>query len=121
MHTHKTITIGLVLLAWGLISDSAKAQAPLNNPLPSLQEVFKPGLAATNLSSPFQAKGSLYLSWYKREELPLFCRLEVEMEASSPVPLRFRLGSLDYVNLLEGKPLLHYQLANKKLPVLQDE
>jgi hypothetical protein len=33
-----------------------------------------------------------------------FCRKELELERSTHLPLRFRLGSLAEVNRLEGKP-----------------
>ncbi|RMF22786.1 MAG: hypothetical protein D6765_13905, partial [Bacteroidetes bacterium] len=32
-----------------------------------------------------------------------FCRIEARIEKKARMPLRFRLGSLDYVNQLEGK------------------
>lgn len=40
---------------------------------------------------------------YAYEDLAFFCRLEVKMDKASKMPVRFRLGSVDYVNRLEGK------------------
>lgn len=36
--------------------------------------------------------------------LGVICKAELKLDKISPVPFRFRLGSLDYVNWLERKP-----------------
>ncbi len=35
--------------------------------------------------------------------LPFFCRIEHKIEKSGNIPFRFRLGDLNYVNMLENK------------------
>ncbi|MEL7220217.1 MAG: hypothetical protein AAGJ93_02795 [Bacteroidota bacterium] len=42
-------------------------------------------------------------STYCVAELAFFCRLEVQMEKATKIPIRFRLGNVQYVDYLEGK------------------
>jgi hypothetical protein len=40
---------------------------------------------------------------YYTKCLGFFCRVELQVEKKLNIPLRFRVGSLDYLNKLEGK------------------
>lgn len=40
---------------------------------------------------------------YKFEELGIFCKLEVIMEKAVKIPIKIRLGEVQYVEQLEGK------------------
>lgn len=40
---------------------------------------------------------------YAYKHLALFCKLEVKLEQTVQMPIKVRLGSVDYVDWLEGK------------------
>ena len=48
-------------------------------------------------------------SAYDFNKLAIFCKFEEKVARNSNVNMRFRLGSLDYVNYLEQKP--HWQTS----------
>jgi hypothetical protein len=44
-----------------------------------------------------------FLPHWKAEELPFFCKIEHHWGKKMAVPIKFRLGSVEYVDWLEGK------------------
>lgn len=54
-------------------------------------------------SLPHFRKSILFLPKWSAENLPFFCKIEHRWGKESPVPIKFRLGSVEYVDWLEGK------------------
>lgn len=40
---------------------------------------------------------------WSADDLPFFCRIEHDLGRKTQIPVKFRLGSVDYVDWLEGK------------------
>ncbi len=57
----------------------------------------------TNTPKQNQKGIDLSVHTFNPKELPVFCKFEYKIQQKSKVNIRMRLGSLDYVNYLEGK------------------
>jgi len=57
---------------------------------------FKPELKVSN-------KYQFEMNSFDASTLPIFCKIEHKIESVSKIALRFRLGELNYVNMLENK------------------
>lgn len=51
----------------------------------------------------FTSKNQNDLKFFRVDALPIFCKIEHKIESVSKIAFRFRLGELNYVNMLENK------------------
>ena len=91
------------------ISDQVRLKLPINR-FRLTNTDFEKMLAPVNSSGEPARPVRLILSsaplapGHYASRLGFFCKKELQMDRISPVPIRFRLGSADYVNYLEQKP-----------------
>jgi hypothetical protein len=76
-------------------------------------ELTKPSYTFTIDSSLVKYQRSVPMI-YDFEKLAVFCKFEEKVARNSNLNMRFRLGSLDYVNYLEQKPNWQLSQSNTK-------
>lgn len=70
-----------------------------------LRPGFTPFLSNTSATQPIQVSATtspLPPAW-RYEDLALFCKIEVKMEKALNMPVKVRLGEVQYVERMEGK------------------
>ncbi len=84
-----------------LFSFSASAQTHTD----SAQNILKPSflLKDTSHAASFFRVPVLSSNYYA-SHLPFFCTSELKLQKAVKMSVKFRLGSVDYCNKLEGKP-----------------
>ena len=85
-----------------------------------VSQVDAPSFSFLNLQKTEEKKGAQTLMFteekspeflhksYSYEDLAFFCKIEVQLENAVKFPVKFRLGSVDYVDYLEGKGIGTY-------------
>jgi len=76
---------------------------------PSLRNYFKIELLRNDRhhKQAFQSSPTIY----NYHHLPIFCKLEADMEKNNGLPIKMRLGTVQHVDYLEGK-LEDWKLGN---------
>jgi hypothetical protein len=90
----KTIVLACCVFA------AALASAQTGFRISHKYELLKLPEPATTRTGPY--RHPVMLPW-STECLPFFCRIEHDMGLNNKVPVKFRLGSVEYVDWLEGK------------------
>ena len=86
-----------MLSIWNMNSDST----PIH--IQSSRFIFSSSKLLVKIPKNFVIAGICSPETYKMG-IGFFCKKELELDRITPVPVRFRLGSLEYVNWLEKKP-----------------
>jgi hypothetical protein len=89
----------------GLSMDRFKTVVLPTKGTPQYKSVFltKNGLKTTDNQLLIATKPKQIPSVFSVEALPFFCKIEYKMGLNKSLPVKFRLGDVQYVDELEGK------------------
>ena len=107
----KNILIGFFLLVLSHFATAQTVGLSLNNVKatpklpPQYSSVFLQKNVAKSVDNQTVSikKPTLVPSVFSVEALPFFCKIEYKMGLNQKVPVKFRLGDVQYVDQLEGK------------------
>lgn len=91
------LTVFFGIIAFGSFGQYTLIKKVESKNLPVAHNIIedKSKLSVATLSKP--------ILLFNSNQLPFFCKIEHKIEKTSPIALRFRLGDLNYVNMLENK------------------
>lgn len=104
------LSLFLVSLTTALSAQLSVANTPANLLPISIQEPLEvvattpPDLKQAFLGiGPIVSPATNATNFRYKQHLAFFCRVEAKNDKAAKMPVRFRLGSVDYVDYLEGK------------------
>jgi len=91
---------------WRIAGKSIPQLRQNPKPTPTLHFWNQISLAAVSEKQKSQmlASPATFPQWYSENHLPFFCKMEVKMEKAFKFPVKVRLGEVQYVEKMEGKP-----------------
>ena len=96
-------SILVLLLAFSFAQLCAQSKNPQTYTPISLKPRLNINAKISSSQSTFQIRKLDNLSRNYVNQLPIFCKIEHNMSKKARLPVRMRLGSVDYVDYLEGK------------------
>jgi len=104
-----TIFVGSTVFSQAITPDSKPSLLFKNfvNPIATTVSL-KNTLPVLNIPIPFLSAN------YYASQLSFFCKQEIKIEKSVKIPFKFRLGSVDECDRMEGKRKADYSLQGQK-------
>ncbi len=105
----KNYLIGNIVFVFVLLSFHINAQSSRFSLIDEQSTPLFSDSTKTQVASPQQYPTNLLQitpipKAYCYEDLAIFCKLEVKLEKTLKFPVKIRLGEVNYVEMLEGKP-----------------
>lgn len=91
---------------WRIAGKSVPALQQKITPTPTLSFWNRTALISVTDKQKRQnfTSAASFPQWYSVDQLPFFCKMEVKMEKAIKFPVKVRLGEVQYVEKMEGKP-----------------
>ncbi len=103
---------GQLLVAQIMVTPPAKGYQQLKTQLTQIPGQFNFSEQIQQFTFKEQQKDGFHIMQKEQQKMPqayaykdlaFFCKIEVKLEKVAKMPVKFRLGSVDYVDYLEGK------------------